>query len=168
MKTKTFVTDDYQVTLMDDGGIMVLFEGEPKDTCITYHENYKDSWWVRSPDNCRESTFIGGLSLSKSLLEKLYEALKLVDKQGLMDDEIVFVDKEKKVNKKEEPEDKVKEVSNNNFDRVKTFHGYGGAEEAYAKINDYAISHNLRIVSCPEPEEGLYGYTCVTAIFDKL
>ena len=122
MKAKTFVTDDYQVTRMDDDG----------------------------PDNCRESTFTGGSSLSSlsSILETLYEALKLVYEQ-------------------EEPEYKVKEVSNNNFDRVKTFDGYG-TKEVYAKINDYAISHNLRIVSCSEPEMSIYDYYTITVIFDKL
>jgi hypothetical protein len=35
------------------------------------------------------------LRLSKSLLKELYEALKLVDKQDLMDNETVFVEEEK-------------------------------------------------------------------------
>lgn len=165
MKAKTFVTDDYQVTLMKDGGIMVLFEEEAANTSIIYHEDYRDPWWLRGPHCCKEAESLGELGLSKSLLKKLYEALLLVDKQDLMDNEIAFV-KEKKVNKKEEPEDKVKEVSNKNFDQVKSFKGWT-EEEVYSKVNNYAKLQNLRIISCPEPKyQDLPSYT-TTAVFDR-
>lgn len=108
MKTKTFVTDDYQVTLMDDGGVMVLFKGETGDTCIAHYEDYEYPWLLQSSNGRRESTFIGDLRLSKRLLEKLYEALKLVDKQDLMDDEIVFVDKEKKIKRRKKTKEEEK------------------------------------------------------------
>ena len=167
MNTKTFVTDDYQVSFTDDGGIMVLFEEE--NTRIIYNESYRDPWWIRGPHNCSEAKSLGELGLSRSQLEKLYEALKLADKQYLMGD-VVLMDKEKK----EEPEDKVEKARNANYSEVKVFKGCDQAS-CFEQINTYAKENNLRIASISAPDirydhdnwAGL-SYHYYTVVFDRM
>lgn len=94
---KTFVTDDYQVTLRDNGGVEVLFEGVYTDIRILYDPDSKSNWLEQMTGHgLRESNSITGLGLSTRILKKLCEALEVVGKQDLFDKEIVFVNKEDK------------------------------------------------------------------------
>ena len=90
---KTFVTDDYQVTLMDNGGVKVTIYGEAITHIIRYDPSDKKPWseYTRLNTYARESEDITGLNLNPYLLKKLHEALTVVNKQDLMDNEIIFV-----------------------------------------------------------------------------
>lgn len=91
---KTFVTDDYQVTLRDNGGVIVLIEGICTDIRIIYNPESKHNW-SEEITGCgsKKSNSITGLELSTRLLKKLHKALEVVGKQDLFDKEIVFVNK---------------------------------------------------------------------------
>ena len=92
---KTFVTDDYRVTLRDNGGVIVLIEGICTNTHIIYNPESKHNWSEEITGyGSKESNSITGLELSTWLLKKLHEALEVVGKQDLFDKEIVFVNKE--------------------------------------------------------------------------
>ena len=91
---KTFVTDDYRVTLRDNGGVTVLIEGICTNTRIIYSPESKHNWSVETTGyGSKESNSITDLELSTRLLKKLHEALEVVGKQDLFDKEIVFVNK---------------------------------------------------------------------------
>ena len=91
---KTFVTDDYRVTLRDNGGVTVLIEGICINTCIIYNPESKHNWSVEITGyGSKKSNSITDLELSTRLLKKLHEALEAVGKQDLFDKEIVFVNK---------------------------------------------------------------------------
>ena len=97
---KTFVTDDYQVTLMDNGGVDIIRLGS-YIIRITYDPDNKKLPWVIAEGSSNKpritvSKSISGLGLTKPGLEKLHEALELVGKQDIMDNEIVFVNKKGK------------------------------------------------------------------------
>lgn len=92
---KTFVTDDYQVTLRDNGGVKVLIKGPFVDRRIIYDPKSKLSWSEKATGRGpKESDSITDLELPVWLLKKLREALEVVGKQDLFDKEIVFVNKE--------------------------------------------------------------------------
>jgi len=92
---KTFVSDDYQITLEDNGGFTVSIKKYfIDDTRITYNTDNKKPWmkWY-GKETFDSSQSITGLGLSTCDLRILHEALEVVGKQDLMDNEIVFVDK---------------------------------------------------------------------------
>ena len=95
---KTFVSDNYQVTLMDNGAVEVRI-GHLGESIITYISVYGSPQWKKCdkyrPRNKIIAQSITGLELMTWELEKLHEALEVVGKQDLMDNEIVFVDKKK-------------------------------------------------------------------------
>lgn len=92
---KTFVTDDYQVTLRDNGGVKVLILGR-FSISIIYDPKSKLNWSRRVTGFAAiESDSIGGLELFPGQLKILRKALTLVNKQDLFDNEIVFVNKTK-------------------------------------------------------------------------
>lgn len=101
---KTFVTDDYQVTLWDDGSFKVRIRGFfCDDTWVKYNPNSKnkeDTWYMGNGsvfstyETYKTSQNLSGLWLSTSKLRTLHKALEVIGRQDLMDDEIVFVDKE--------------------------------------------------------------------------
>ena len=95
---KTFISDDYQVTLKDNGSFEVrIIEYFRNDTIIIRYDSYNKTWTI--PKKIKNSSNITDLQLSKSKLETLHEALEVIDKQDLMDNEIVFVDKIKEKTK---------------------------------------------------------------------
>lgn len=95
---KTFVTDDYQITLEDNGGLTVrIIKLLTYDILITYNPDNKEPWAKVSRNGdisiSKLSHSITGLGLSTSSLRILHEALETIGKQDLMDNEIVFVNK---------------------------------------------------------------------------
>ena len=95
---KTFISDDYQITINDNGGFVARIIGaKPKyDVSVRYNPNDKfGKYWTRDGKvhGYSSSECLGGLWLDKSKLKKLHEALEVIGKQDLMDNEIVFVDK---------------------------------------------------------------------------
>ena len=98
---KTFVSDDYQITIYDKGGFEARIIGaKPKnDVFVRYNPSDKfGKYWTRNGKvhGYSSSECLGGLWLDKSKLKKLHEALEVIGKQDLMDNEIVFLDKEEK------------------------------------------------------------------------
>lgn len=100
---KTFVSDDYQVSLLDDGSFEVRIKGFLcDDTRVKYNPNNKKEYtWTRGNgsvfstyETYKTSQNLSGLWLSTSKLRTLHKALEVIGRQDLMDDEIVFVDKE--------------------------------------------------------------------------
>ena len=100
---KTFVTDDYQVALWDDGSFEVhILHIFCDDTCVKYSPNSeKEYTWAigngsvfSTYQTYKTSQNLSGLWLSTSNLRTLHKALEVIGRQDLMDDEIVFVDKE--------------------------------------------------------------------------
>lgn len=93
---KTFVADDYQITLEDDGEITVSINSIKRllcdDTRITYSPDDKKHWhrWYGRL-SFEASQSITGLRLSTSDLRTLRKALGIIGRQDLMDDEIVFI-----------------------------------------------------------------------------
>ena len=93
---KTFVSNDYQVTLRDNGGVKVFTNNGLMSSRIIYDPESKPSWSYQVIGlNYEESNSITGLELPTWKLKILREALKVVDKQDLFDKEIVFLDEEK-------------------------------------------------------------------------
>ena len=91
---KTFVTDDYQVALRDNGSVEVRIEGALINICIIYNPESKLNWSKKIAGcSLKESNSIIGLGLPAWLLKMLREALEVVGKQDLFDKEIVFVNK---------------------------------------------------------------------------
>lgn len=93
---KTFIFDDYQVTIMDNGGVSVLMD-EYGHLKITYNPDNKEKPWTQEENYPKfdihkiiNSQNIMGLELTSHGLKSLYKALKVVSKQYLMDNEIVF------------------------------------------------------------------------------
>lgn len=94
---KTYVTNDYQVTLRDNGGVRVLIEGNTANTHIIYDPEGSPRWSKHEVGySFRGSNNITDIELPKWQLEILRDALALVNKQDLFDDEIVFVNDEEK------------------------------------------------------------------------
>lgn len=92
---KTFVSDYYQVVPWENGGFEATL-GSFRTTRITYNPDDKIKPWHKRisgmfMDSHTYSQNITGLDLSKYDLELLHKVLETIDKQGLMDDEIVFV-----------------------------------------------------------------------------
>lgn len=92
---KTFVSDDYQVTLMDNGGVDVYIG---RNLNITYNPNNEKNTWTLREDydfygvhNITTSQNITGLGLLKPGLVALRKALEIVGRQDIMDNEIVLV-----------------------------------------------------------------------------
>lgn len=91
---KTFVTDDYQISIRDGGGFdcrIKLYH----TVCISYNPVGKGPTWFKNDNivGLTKSYSIFGLDLTKHELEVLHEALELVGKQDIMDNEIVLVNK---------------------------------------------------------------------------
>lgn len=95
---KTFVTDDYQISIKDNGSFEVRIKSYLcDDTRIMYDPDSDEPWakWY-GKETFEASKSLSGLWLNTSKLETLHEALEVVGKQDLMDKEIVFVDKMEK------------------------------------------------------------------------
>lgn len=95
---KTFVTDDYQIAIYDDGGFKARIDGAMHDVIVEYNPSRKDGHYWSKNDNLwgySISESLAGLWLSTWVLKKLHKALEAAGIQELMDKEIVFVDKEK-------------------------------------------------------------------------
>lgn len=93
---KTFVTDDYQISIGDDD--CDCFDCRIKlyhTICISYNPVGKGPTWSKNDNivGLKASYNIFGLDLTKHELEVLHEALELVGKQDIMDNEIVLVNK---------------------------------------------------------------------------
>ena len=93
---KTFVSDKYQITFDDKGGFTFRQASAVGDR-VGYNPDNKTPWSRQAYGyhGCILSKNISGLELSKTTLEELHSALELGNKQDLMDNEIVFVDKKK-------------------------------------------------------------------------
>ena len=100
---KTFAGDDYQVKLMDNGGVKVTIYNMLGIIYITYNPNNEKPWSRYTPlsryssDVARSET-IAGLNLDLCTLKPLYKALKelnkalkALNKQDLIDSEITFM-----------------------------------------------------------------------------
>lgn len=95
---KTFVADNYQISLGENGSFEVRIKRYLCDDLrIIYNPDNKEPWakWY-GRETCETSQSITGLWLSTTNLETLHEALEVVGKQDLMDNEIVFVNNKTK------------------------------------------------------------------------
>ena len=92
---KTFVADDYQVTLMDNGGVRVLIE-DSIDKYIMYVPDAKKPWSKCGYNgyDLKKSNNIIDLDLSKWKLEILSKAFEVVGRRDLFDKEIAFINRE--------------------------------------------------------------------------
>ena len=91
---KTYVSDYYQVTPMEDGRIKIrITRLYGTDTVIKYDPTDKKTPWTVNKGlwSVFDSQDITGLELTKYELDTLHDALTAVGKQDLMDNEIVFV-----------------------------------------------------------------------------
>ena len=85
---KTYIADEYQVTLNDDGGFEVLLTGFPREHII-YNPNKKRPWAYTILSHYEEAETLIGLRLDTYSLRDLHEALEVIGKQDLMDVEII-------------------------------------------------------------------------------
>lgn len=92
---KTFVSDDYQITLIDDDRFECRITPLlAHDVVINYNpEAAKKLYWSKESifEDIRISKSIYGLHLTRYELEVLHKALEVINKQDLMDKEITFV-----------------------------------------------------------------------------
>ena len=100
---KTFAGDDYQVKLMDNGGVKVTIYNMLGIIYIAYNPNNEKPWSRYTPlsrysSDIVRSENIAGLNLDLCTLKPLYKALKALNKalkalnkQDLIDSEITFM-----------------------------------------------------------------------------
>ena len=100
---KTFAGDDYQVKLMDNGGVKVTIYNMLGIIYIAYNPNNEKPWSRYTPmsrysSDVVRSENIAGLNLDLCTLKPLYKALKelnkalkALNKQDLIDSEITFM-----------------------------------------------------------------------------
>ena len=91
---KTFVSDDYQIAIYDDGGFKCWLNGLTVNTIVEYNPSRKDGlYWSKCSHvyDYAMSESLTCLWLSTRQLRVLHEALEVANKQDLMDNEITFV-----------------------------------------------------------------------------
>lgn len=98
---KTYITDDYQVTVKDNASIVIFIPcGTVQVDYIIYNPGKRKLWThirvqYAHKQYSKSAKSITELRLPQGLLKELHKALEVVNKQDIMDAEIVFVnDKE--------------------------------------------------------------------------